>query len=243
MQSQRNFRYTRPFQNLDWESDLFHGGELDEKSRLYEFCKGNPNFSVKSSIFSPCFPFKNYPQKFVQEILNLSVRVGGRNTSIEEEWIDTWSKHIQSRSIQHEAFEILASHRIIDVAAAIQVDEHLRHKNSSGDITVPQIANHDILQAHAEVYGKIFKEKNGWKVSTILSSVKDSISCYLNNSNVKPADSGIASGHGHAAKLAMSAVKHRTKAEGAHILFNIEITAAHLHYNVQQVCPNNLLYF
>jgi len=197
-----------------------------------------------SSVFSPHFPFKNSTQKFVQEILNLSLRVGGRNSSIEEEWIDAWSEQRpQSKSIQHEAFEILASHRIIDVAAAIQVEEDLLHKNSSGDITVPRIANHDILQAHAEVYGKIFKEKDGWKVSTILRSVKDSISSYLKNSNVKLGDANVASGRGHAAKLALSAVSHRTKAEGAHILFNLEIAAALLHYNVQLVCPSNFFNF
>ncbi len=28
------------------------------------------------------------PQKFAQEILNLSQRVGGRNSSTEEEWVD-----------------------------------------------------------------------------------------------------------------------------------------------------------
>jgi len=154
----------------------------------------------------------------VQEILNLSVHLGGWNSSIEEEWIDMWSKQRpQLRSIQHEVFEILASHRIIDVAAAIEVDEDLLDKKSSGDITVPRIPTHNILQAHAEVYGKIFKENEGWKVSTILRSVKDNSSSYLNNSNIKLGDTNVASGHGHATKLAASAVQHRTKAEGAHI--------------------------
>ena len=177
----------------------------------------------------------------MQEILNVSLRVGGRNSSIEEDWIDAWSEQRpQSKPIQHEAFEILASHRIIDIAAAIQVGEQLLHHTSSGDVAVPRIASHDILQAHAEVYGKIFKEKDGWKVSTILRSVKDTISSYLNNSNVEIADANVASGSDYAARLAASAVKHRTKADGAHILFNIEITAAHLRYNVQQVCPNNV---
>jgi hypothetical protein len=99
------------------------------------------------------------------------------------------------------------------------------------------------LQAQAEVYGKIFKEKDGWKVSEILRLVKDNISSYVNNSNVTLGDTSVASGYGHAARLAVSAVQHRTKAEGAHILFNIEITAAQLHYNVQQVCPSSLLNF
>jgi len=73
----------------------------------------------------------------VQEILNLFLCVGGWNFSIEEDWIDTWSEQCpQSKPIQHKAFEILAFHRIIDVAAAIQVGEQLLYQTSSGDITI-----------------------------------------------------------------------------------------------------------
>jgi len=60
MQSQRNFRYTKPFQNLGWESDLFNEGEPDEKSRLRGFCNKNPEFSVTFPVFSPHFSFKNF---------------------------------------------------------------------------------------------------------------------------------------------------------------------------------------
>lgn len=237
MQSQKNFRYTNAFQNIGWESDLFRGTELEEQSRLKGFSMKNPDFSVMSSDFSPHLPFKSSTQIFVQEILNLPDRVRGQNSSNDEEWINAWGEQsTQPRSIQHEAFEILASHRILDIAAAIKVDAGLLDKKPSDEIAVTP---HDVLQAHAEVYGKIFKEKGVWRFSTILRSVIDNITSYLNNSDVL-GDANVAGDHGYAAKLATSAVKHRTKAEGAHIVFNIEITAALLLYNVQQVCPKKI---
>ena len=86
MQSQENFRYTKPFQNLGRESDLFHGGELDEQSRLYELCSRDPNFSVISSVLSLHF-HSNIPLRNLRKPLSA---LEGGIPSTEEEWIDVF---------------------------------------------------------------------------------------------------------------------------------------------------------
>ena len=147
-------------------------GEPDEKSQLCGFNK-NPEFSVNwfsvncPSFFLHTFYSKFSTQKFVQEILNLFLCVRGWNFSIEEDWIDIWSKQCpQLKPIQHKAFEILAFHRIIDVA-----NFYIRLLLVT--LQFLELPTMTYCKHILKVYSKIFKEKNDWKVSTILHLVKE----------------------------------------------------------------------
>jgi len=91
----------------------------------------------------------------------------------------------------------------------------------------------EILDAHALLSKKLFKNEEKCLVSTILASAKSGVQEYMaaSPSLQKP----LMDNMHRSAILAISAMHHKTMSEGAHILYNLEITAALLSYLVEKV--------
>jgi hypothetical protein len=159
-----------------------------------------------------------------------------RTTTVAEQWIADWTNNEPVTQINYQAFEILALHRIVDVAMSLFEDGEV----STGPLPAVSISD-EVNDARQHLFQEIFKGNEDWRASTVLHSLRSTIMQYFNNS--MPAatpypeqQTGIES----ASSLAHSALRYRDKAEGFNVIFNIEITAALLQYILTKVCGNIL---
>jgi hypothetical protein len=151
-----------------------------------------------------------------------------KNLTADEQWILDWSVDPSlSSPISSGSFEILACHNILDICAYIsEPTRRSSHVECSSSFT-----QQEILAAHDLVSKKLFNGDGMTLVSTFLRSSKSAVSNYL---KMVPSQHN-SSPQATSASLAKSAIHHKSMSEGAHVLYNLEITAALLIYLVDKV--------
>jgi hypothetical protein len=142
-----------------------------------------------------------------------------------EEWIAKWSNNETCSIIPHKALEILVLHKMVDIAYLL-VDGPEQCQVTA----VVPVAHHDM---HVSFIKKICAEDSKWTVSSVLKMLKDKISSLINSFSSSTQHGGANSPPWK--KLARSAMAHMATAEGETALFNVEITAALLHYILVEV--------
>jgi len=231
MSPPQNFRYTIPFQGLGWRSQLFRGGQEKEESRLANLVKEIPVFEVhfNPNKFAAYHSVSRQRQKAA--LAELSGRLQqNHNLTADEQWILKWSMDpSQSSTISAASYEILACHNILDIGAYLLEPT----KGSSLVESSSPFTHREILTAHELVSKKLFNVIGTSLVSTILASAKSAVGEYLIMSPSKPDSSP--QDKRTPASLAKSAMYHKTMSVGAHVLYNLEITAALLSYLVEKV--------
>jgi hypothetical protein len=148
----------------------------------------------------------------------------------DEQWILNWSVDPCLLSpISSGSFEILACHNIVDIGTYITEPT----RRSSQVESSSSFTHQEILAAHDLLSKKLFNGNGTTLVSTFLRSSSSAVTEYLKMSPSQTTSSP----HDKptSASLAKSAIHHKSMSEGAHVLYNLEITAALLIYLVDKV--------